>query len=858
MKIKLGFVLSFFFISTLLHPDTVAQIRPVYDRGAMGLAQILKRLNTSASVLMIGAHPDDEDTALLTYLARGENARTAYLSLTRGDGGQNILGAELGESLGLIRTEELIQARKLDGAQQFFGRAYDYGFSKTLVEAKQKWDEKIVLCDTVRVIREFRPLVVVSQFSGTTGDGHGQHQYAGYISPLAVSVAADMNQCTSSGTPWKVAKFYARHRGAGEPRLRINTGKYDPILGRSYFEIAMEARSQHRSQEQGVLELKGDQFSSLNLAGSTVKEAGIFESLDTSLAGLALSGSSDMRAVADAADAALREFDPRNPARILPHLAKGYLAATNGKLNYSPNIDKSEFGRSGFYTTKQDEFAAAIKLAAGIQLDAIADRETVVPGDTISVNAKVFLGEKPSVKVLSTKLVAPAGWKVDTAATPTESANQGFFRRDTGDFAAFYSVAVPRAERPSSPYWLRSARDGDLFRWDDGDRERGLPFHSSFPYVEVRLEVLGTEVLLTQPVEYRYADDTRGEIRRNVNVVPAVSIELDQSTLIVPYSEKPQKRRLTVTVINLSNKAVSGTADLNMNGDKAWSYSSDNKTFELKRKGETATIGFDVTVPAKAKPGSYQIVGQAAIGDGVASSTMHSVVYPHIQTHRIYRKAAVDVRVFDLKIAPVRIGYVSGSGDRVPEAIKQMGFSVEMIDEPKLASGNLAGYDAIVVGIRASEVRPDFVANNTRLLNYAKNGGTVIVQYQRPVYAQQGLTPYPAQMGPRVADENAAVKILVPDHPIFNFPNTITDADFTGWVQERNLYNFSTMDEKYVGLLESHDVGEPENKGGLVVADVGKGKFVYCSYSLFRQLPAGVSGAYRLLANMLSLPKAKK
>ena len=857
MKIKLGFVLSFFFISTLFPLATTAQIRPVYDRGAMGLGQLLKRLNTSASVLMIGAHPDDEDTALLTYLARGENARTAYLSLTRGDGGQNILGSELGESLGLIRTEELIQARKLDGAEQFFGRAYDYGFSKTLAEAKQKWDEKIVLCDTVRVIREFRPLVVVSQFSGTSADGHGQHQFAGYISPLAVSAAADTNQCTSSGTPWKVSKFYARHRGAGEPRLRINTGKYDPILGRSYFEIAMEARSQHRSQEQGVLELKGDQFSNLNLVGSTAKETGIFESLDTSLARLAgesepASAASDRRVMGEAAEAASREFDPRNPARILPHLIKGYSAAKNLRSNSTSPLS------SRFFTTKQEEFAAAIKLTAGIQLDAVADRETVVPGDTILVNAKVFLGDKGAVKVRSTKLLTPPGWKVDTAPAPAEAANQGFFRRDTGDFASYYSVVVPSSEIPTSPYWLRSDRDGDLFRWDANDSERGLPFHAPVPLVEVKLDVLGTEVELTQPVEYRYADDTRGEIRRNVNVVPAVSVELDQSMLIVPHSEKPQKRRVTVTVVNLSNKAVSGMADLNISAGKEWSYTSDDRAFELRRRGETATIGFDVTVPAKTKPGSYHIVGQAAIGEGLASSTMNAIVYPHIQTHRIYRKAAVDVKVFELKIAPSKIGYVSGSGDRVPEAIRQMGFAVEMIDERKLSSGNLAGYDVIVVGIRASEVRPDFVANNTRLLDYAKNGGTLIVQYQRPVFAQQGLTPYPAQMGPRVADENAAVRILVPDHPIFNFPNKITDADFTGWVQERNLYNFSTMDEKYVGLLESHDVGEPENKGGLVVADIGKGKFVYCSYSLFRQLPAGVSGAYRLFANMLSLPKAKK
>src|SRR5687767_6919914 len=282
----LGIIILLLCVSASLRLNTGAQIKPVYDQGALGLGRLLKRLNTSATVMMIGAHPDDEDTALLAYLARGENARTAYLSLTRGDGGQNIIGPELGEALGVIRTEELLQARKLDGAEQYFTRAYDYGFSKTLDEAKAKWNEKIILCDVVQAIRTFRPLVVISQFSGTPADGHGQHQFSGYIAPLAVKAAADPEQCKEDGSEWQVKKFYVRHRGAGEPTIRINTGKYDPMLGRSYFEIAMEARRQHRSQEQGVLELKGEQFSSLSLIESKVprieKEASIFAGIDTS------------------------------------------------------------------------------------------------------------------------------------------------------------------------------------------------------------------------------------------------------------------------------------------------------------------------------------------------------------------------------------------------------------------------------------------------------------------------------------------------------------------------------------------------------------------------------------------------
>ncbi|MEQ1646151.1 MAG: PIG-L family deacetylase, partial [Pyrinomonadaceae bacterium] len=303
-------------VSASLRFETIAQVRPVNDYGALGIGRLLRKLNTTASVMMVGAHPDDEDSSLLAYLARGENARTAYLSLTRGDGGQNIIGPELFESLGVIRTEELLQARRLDGAEQYFARAFDYGFSKSLAEAKQKWDEKIVLCDAVRAIRMFRPMVVLSRFSGTPSDGHGQHQYAGYITPLAVKAAADPAQCSQSGTPWQVLKFYSGI--GGTPTLRVNTGQFDTMLGRSYSEIAIEGRSQHRSQGEGRIEVRGERFSSLNLVESKVakveKEASIFDGIDTTISGVSagdLPGlSADLAAIKTSAETALREFRP--------------------------------------------------------------------------------------------------------------------------------------------------------------------------------------------------------------------------------------------------------------------------------------------------------------------------------------------------------------------------------------------------------------------------------------------------------------------------------------------------------------------------------------------------------------------
>jgi len=822
-----------------------AQVRAVYDRGAAGLLQLLKRLNTSASVLMIGAHPDDEDTALLAYLARGENARTAYLSLTRGDGGQNIIGRELGESLGVIRTEELLQARRLDGAEQFFTRAYDYGFSKTLDEAKRKWDEKLILCDAVKVIRHFRPLVVVSQFAGTPADNHGQHQFAGYITPLAVRAAGDAMQCSEAGPAWTVRKFYVRHRPPGDPRLRVNTGRYDPVLGRSYFEIAMEARSQHKSQEQGVLELRGDQVSSLNLQGSEARESGIFEGIETTLAA---AGGAELQPVVDAAR---KSFEPDAPSRILADLAKGY--------SISQRLAESQPSARSFFDHKKKQFTEAIELAGGLQIDALADTETVAAGESLLVGAKVFTAYKDLISVRDLSVVAPATWAV-TKVEPPRANSAASTTREVAHGNAFFTISIPRDQRPSQPYWLIEPRDGDMFNWAKGRMPEAhtLPVQQYYPRVAARLVVAGTEVVIEKPVEFRFADDVRGEIRRNIDVVPNLSVEMDQALMIVPQSNKVQTRRVVMTVTNHSRQPVNGVLTLNAGPAAAWKYSASTTTFNLTRTGEKTAVAFDIAIPAGTRAGSYPITGAAMVGEAQANMTMRTIAYPHIQTHRFYRRASVDALVIDLKTADVKVGYIAGSGDRVPDAIAQMGFDLEMISEAELAGGDLSRYNTIVVGIRAYQVRPDVVANNKRLLDFARAGGTLIVQYQLPAYAQQNLTPFPTAMGPRTADENAPIKMLFPDHPILNFPNKITDADFMGWVQERNLYNFNNYGPEYTGLLESHDAGEAENSGGLVLARIGKGNYIYCSYSLFRQLPAGVPGAYRLLANLVSLGRGNR
>ncbi len=850
-----------------------AQVRPVNDYGALGLGRLLKRINTTASIMMIGAHPDDEDSSLLAYLARGENARTAYLSLTRGDGGQNIIGPELFESLGVIRTEELLQARRLDGAEQFFTRAFDYGFSKTLAEAKAKWDEKVITCDAVRAIRVFRPLVVIARFSGTPSDGHGQHQYSGYITPLAVKAAADPKQCTDAGPAWQVQKLY-REIG-GQPTLRLNTGTFDPMLGRSYGEIAIEGRSLHRSQGEGRIEPRGDQFSNLTLIDSTVpkvaNETSPFYGIDTTLSGISKtyhnggdpvseSTIQQLMTAQKSADQALNEFDFRNPSKILAALVNGY-----GALNNLSGL-KNDAEIQNAVSIQASLFDQAIMKAVGLQIDALSDAETIVPGESLSVTTRAYLPKNLNVSIKRIEIEKPSNWTVTSLAEPTESNAGGQTRRDAANATARFKIDVSRDAAVTQPYWLSEPRDGDLFRWS-ASTAHSRPFDFPQLSASVTVEVNGKEIVFSQPLQYRYADPSRGEIRREINVVPALSVSVDHDLLIVPQSDKPQTRKLSISVTDNSGKAVSGVPGVNIPTMPEWKYTFDSRAVDLKTKGEKTSISFDVTIPAKTKPGLYHIYPNVMVGESSASSTMNTVAYPHIQTHRYYTRAETLVSVLDLKVAPVRVGYIMGSGDEVPEAIRQMGLIVTLLDEKDLASGDLSKFDTIVIGIRASETRPDFVANNQRLLDWVKNGGTLIMQYQRGNFAQRGLTPFPVDTTDkqgtaagsiaRVVDENAPVKILEPTHPVFNFPNKIGDDDFKGWVQERNAYNLVTFDPQYTPLLESHDAGEQENKGGLVLAKLGKGNYIYCSYSFFRQLPAGVGGAYRLFANILSLPKAR-
>jgi LmbE family N-acetylglucosaminyl deacetylase len=861
-------------------PSLDAQVRPIYDRGAAGLSQVLQRLQTTASVLHTGAHPDDEDSAFIARTARGDHARVAYLSLTRGEGGQNVIGSELFEALGVIRTEELLQARRLDGGEQFFTRAIDFGFSKTRAESASKWNDREVLDDMVRVIRTFRPMVIVSRFTGTEADGHGHHQLAGYLTPLAFRAAGRddefAHQFAEGLRRWQPLKLYRTVRQASEPGLvEVVTGALDPVIGRTYAEIAAEGRSQHKSQEMGAIEPRGDLRAYLRLlltsgpagppaAADPPPEQSIFDDIDTTVPGIArLAGlpegalRSELQLMTDLARQAFGGYQPLQPSRIVPALAAG-LRATRAARTALRDLAAPEDARAEadvHLAHKENEFAEALSRAAGIVVDALSDQETVPQGSSVSVAVRAFYPDRSLVRITGSTVATPSGWNV------SRSSNGGAPSpgRERPEYEQEFVVSVPASAAPTQPYFLSAPRDGDRYTWSSG-APKTLPFEPGPLVASVTAEVGGVSVTLTRRVDYRYADRVRGEIRRAVNVVPPITVAVDTPLLIVPIGASTA-HRVAVTATNHSEKPMPATVRLQL--PAGWTSSPVEATFAPRARGDRAVTTFVVTPPPRLAPGRLDVLVNAVAGGVTYAREMQTIAYPHIETHRLYRSAGISVRALDLKVAPVAVGYVMGSGDQVPDALRRMGVTVTLLDNETLARGDLSRFDSIVVGIRASEARPDFAAEHARLMEYVTRGGTLIVQYQQTDYVARGLPPYPAappQGGgnSRVTDETAPVTILAPGHPVFTFPNRITAADFEDWVQERNLYAFPLADPRYTPLLETADPGEPGQRGGEVYAEIGKGRYVYTAFSWFRQLPAGVPGAYRQFANLISLPKAPR
>jgi LmbE family N-acetylglucosaminyl deacetylase len=862
----------------VLSPHAQMRVVPLDDeQGHVALGLALRHLANVGIFMHTTAHPDDENNGLLVMLNRGQGYRTALATATRGNGGQNEIGPEIFEALGVLRTGELAALHRFDGAEQYFTRAVDFGYSFGIDETFEKWGRTEITEDYVRLIRTIRPDVVIAL--PPTGNAGGQHHMASsVITHDAVKLAGDptkfSEQIEGGLRPWQVKKFYesAGFGFPGEPQTpgpvtRVNTSVYDPLLGKTYSEIGTEARSMHKCQGMAqLLALPGQQAATYRLAESTLPpqpdEKSLFEGIDSSIASLArMAGAKPpkelvdgLSAVSASVQAAQRAFDTQSDEAALTPVVNGLRAvrALRSQLRGLTVDDAAKFDIDFRLRQKEGEFQQAAILANGVRVEVLADDGIVVPGQPVKVH--VIVANRGSADI-TVKQVKFNGFDGEAACAMTAFAGNGFGfpgggRRGGGapgpapvamstvkkDQAAHCepTLTIPATARMTEPYWHRKDYEGRYTF--DGDAPFGLPFRPTPYYVQITLTLPGGEELIDGlPVVHRYEGNIfSGEKRTELLVVPAMSVRVTPEVAIVPADAV---RPAAARPAGAAARAAALT---------------------FARGDESQTVRFQVKPAVNTAPGEYHIRATVSSG-GVQSERGYDVIeYPHISRYHIYRNADVTLKIIDVKTTPnLLVGYVMGVGDQVPPAIEQLGAKVEMISADDLAWGNLSRFDVIVTGVRAYERRDDLRANNSRLLEYVKNGGTMIVQYNKFEFNDAQYGPYPAKVSSnRITDEGAPVKMMEPENKVFTQPNRIQPSAWSGWVQERGLYFLGEKDSRYKDLLQMEDQF-PYNKGvkdgALVEATYGKGKWIYVGLNFWRQLPQGTDGAYQLFANLLSL-----
>lgn len=890
------------------------------DTGAAATWQALKRLHTRASVLMIVAHPDDEDGATLAYESRGVGARVSLLTLDRGEGGANVMSADYWDALGLVRTEELLQAGRYYGLDaQYFTSMADYGFSKELKEALGQWGHDRVLEQAVRVVRTVRPLVVCSVFVGGPTDGHGQHATAGLMAQEVFKAAGDPKmfpeQIREGLQPWSPVKTYGRvpffrisEKGMydyathswgpvgvtnhvtgrwepGRPSVNVSipSGSFDAVMGQTYSQVSREGLGFQRSQNGGPsVPLAGAApTSDYHRFGTKLapkeKEDGFFDGVDTSLAGIAsLAGAGASATLANSLneinghiEEAMKEFSAEKPAAIAHHLAKGKVL-TEALI---ANVEKSSLSAEAKYNVlhelrvKQRQFNEV--LVAALQLSLNAD---VTPPGRDDPMMAMFRGAAPTFQMATPGLAFPVKvhlYQPSLASLELKSLTlKGTSGRDWSLSAAkpgvpaqleaqkpvdvTYNVKVPADEPFTRPYYTRESLE-DAFYDVGSDAPKNKP---NVPYplqAEAEIVYEGASVKLASVAQVVSKVNGPGLLRYPMPVGPALSVALSPAAGVVPLESKSTS--VSVRVHNNTQGAASPTVTLAL--PDGWSAEPKSIPVKFSQTGEEQTVSFTVT-PKVEKGKQYTVTAVASLDGKEYKEGYVTTGYVGLRPYFLYSPAKYTTTGTDVKVAPGEtVGYIEGSGDDVPAALEQIGVHVSYLSAQDLAGGDLKRFDAIVLGVRAYAVRPDLIANNARLLKYVEDGGVVIVQYNTPEY-DHNYGPYPYVMSgdpEEVTDEASVVKILDAKNPVFNWPNKITEDDFKGWVEERGSKFLQSWDPKYTALLETHDAGQRDQKGGLVYARYGKGVYIYNAYAFYRQLPLGVPGAFRLFANMLSLPR---
>ncbi len=823
------------FLLFVLAPPHPAWSHP-QPRDAMDAAEVrqaLERVQVTGSALFVAAHPDDENTAFLAWLANGRKVRTAYLSITRGDGGQNLIGPDVGPLLGVIRTNELLAARRIDGAGQFFTRAIDFGFSKGPEETLELWGRERTLGDVVWVIRSFRPDLIVTRFPTDGAGGHGHHTASAILAEEAFTAAADparfpeqlaqVRPWQAKRLVWNVFRFGGQAADTVPGRVKVDVGAYDPLLGRSYTEIAGESRSMHKSQGFGSAERRGSFVNSFEHRLGERAGADLFDGVDLTWA--RVKGAGKLPALLARA---AREFRPERPQAIVPVLleARAVLAGLLPDADSAPLV-----------AARRADLDELIRSCLGLWVEAIAAVPTASAGGRVRVVTTVIARSNAPVVLERVEILAPSllggaarALGANVAATDT------------------FQVTVPAGMVPTTPYWLTRPPVAGSFEVPD-PAVIGAPENAPVMSARFTLTASGRTFTLDAPIVHRWVDPVHGERYRDFTVVPPVLLRFEQGVTLFPDAS-PRTVRVTASA---SDRPADGRVSLNL--PAGWTSAPAAARIALARAATDTTLSFRITPGAT--PAAATIVAvfspEAANSRGYALR-LQELDYPHIPFQALLLPAETRVVRADVRHAGRSIGYLMGSGDAVPEALRQMGYAVTLLGDDDVEKADLAGYDAIVVGVRAYNTRPRMLRQQKRLLDYVEQGGRLIVQYNTAdgVLVDR-LGPYPFTISrDRVTDEGATMRRLVPGHPLLTAPNRIDDDDFAGWVQERGLYYASPFDPRYETPLSANDPGEPARDGGLLYARHGRGAFIYAAHAFFRQLPAGVPGAYRLFANLVS------
>jgi LmbE family N-acetylglucosaminyl deacetylase len=854
----------------------------------------LRGLGMGGTVLHIGAHPDDEDGGLMAYIAHKYNARIIYWSATRGEGGQNRIAPYSGDALGIYRSWESLDARGVDGGEALFGPFYDFGFCKTGAEAQGKWGREKLIKEIVRAIRMTQPQIVISRWTGQPSDGHGQHRAVGDATLEAAELAGDPAQFpelhASGLAAWQPSKVYLSSGGDWQPgekgsfghvqpdlekegALRINTGEFDAISNRTYQEQAWMAINQHRSQAMGFIPNRGDYYYYYILHKSLVpvegREGSFYDGLDSSLAGLADypgGGSESLRSslteVRDHVEAAYIQFRFEDRVKAATLILEGLeqLRQIHANLDNETLNDEGRKSLGAYLQGKIKDFEEVAAQCLGLQLECRANRARITPGEHFQVTARVWNRGQVFADETSFTLHLPDDWdaQLDTSIpADTEPKAQ----------SVNYEVTVPTSADLTSPYWLVKSHDNFCYHWPSGE-PAGQPFSPPVLEMECEITVGQNHITLREPVVLK--DSFPGGFRElPIAIVPPISLHPSTDKMYLQYGSEEQS--LELHVIARSNKELEPAKGvLTLEAPAGWKVEPKRVELYLDEVGDTDTIRFIVTVPGNVAPKHYQLKYVVHTGDrdydfvlnpvrmGAPGLPLQPDANNCVREEFVIVSASIMMYVIDVNITKnLKYAYIQGLDENLLSTLLMLGFDVTSLNDAELRYRDLSEFDAILVGPNAYLTRDELAKNTSRIRDYVEEGGTLIVQYQGYGYQDRTFSPYPftySQPHDRVTNENAPVEFLEPDHILLNQPNRITDADFSGWVHDRGLYFFGSWDKRYEPIISSHDPDEAPKAGGLMLTSYGRGNYIYTGYSFFRQLPAGVKGAFRLFANLLALP----